>query len=170
MNMTMEGKNDMIEVADGTRQIRFEGEKLARSSSYSPGKVRWIEFNLYKTLAGSFVLHRIGASRQIHTSKCNTVVRNKIKEAPVESIELDNATICHACQLEGDQGYSSVIYPEVPRHWASVSESAESVVDNLYKVDYTGNRYLTDVAKRLLEDASSVDTSIADAYLTEYID
>ena len=58
----------------------------------------------------------------------------------------------------------------MPRHWASVSESAESVVDNLYKVDYTGNRYLTDVAKRLLEDASSVDASIADAYLTEYID
>lgn len=159
----------MIVVKDGNRVIKFSGEKIAHSTSYDRCKARWIEFNLFITDGGNYVLSRIGASRLVHTVPCSTVERNKIKEVPANDIEYDNAVICSECQSL-ERGTSTVVYPEVPRYWASVSDCAESVVDHLYKEDYNGNRYMTDVAKRLLEEALKKDPHIADAYLTEYID
>jgi hypothetical protein len=42
-------------------------------------------------------------------------------------------------------------------------------VDSLYKYDEAGARYLTGVAERLLEEASSVDPQIENAYRVETI-
>ena len=55
----------------------------------------------------------------------------------------------------------------MPRYWATVSESPTGVVDALYKYNESGVRYLTNVAEQLLDEASAVDSNIAQAYKVE---
>jgi len=43
------------------------------------------------------------------------------------------------------------------------------VLEALYKYDQSGARYLTNVAQRLLEDASEVDKGIESVYRIELI-
>ena len=50
------------EVVNGKRRIRFEGELLATSTSWEQGADRWVEFALYRTASGNYVLSRIGRS------------------------------------------------------------------------------------------------------------
>lgn len=160
----------MVTVRDGSRILKFSGRKISRSSSFDEGKHRWIEFDLFVTDSGTYVLARIGASRLVHLVRCSTVERNRIKEVPVGDVEMENGVICSECRSTPGSNLSTVVYPEVPRYWASVTDSAESVVESLYKVDYNGSKYMTDVARRLLETAVDYDQGIADAYLTEYIE
>ena len=66
------------ETRDGARRIRFEGVELASSSSEYPGKPRWIEFTLYKTKGGHYVLYRVGRSFVYHTRDCPIVIKNRL--------------------------------------------------------------------------------------------
>jgi hypothetical protein len=50
------------EVYDRERKLIFTGELLAQSSSFRPGKKRWIELRLVKTDAGSYVISGEGPS------------------------------------------------------------------------------------------------------------
>jgi hypothetical protein len=61
------------------------------------------------------------------------------------------------------------VFPEKHRYWAQVSEEPQAVLDALYKYDEGGARYLTNVAQRLLEDASKADDKIAAIYKFEVI-
>ena len=56
----------MFEVKDSSRTLQFNGKLLSKSSSWRKGSVRWIEFALYKTENGSYVLSRIGVSLIYH--------------------------------------------------------------------------------------------------------
>ena len=56
----------MFEVKDGSRTLQFKGRLLAESSSWRRGSTRWIEFALYRTENGSYVLSRIGVSLIFH--------------------------------------------------------------------------------------------------------
>lgn len=49
-------------VRDGQRELHFEGELLATSSSRQAWKDRWAEFQLYRTTAGKYVLAGVGRS------------------------------------------------------------------------------------------------------------
>ena len=62
-----------------------------------------------------------------------------------------------------------MVFPEKDRTWAQVSEDPEAVLEALYKYDQGGARYLTNVAQRLLEQASSVDEKIDSIYRIEMI-
>jgi len=62
-----------------------------------------------------------------------------------------------------------LVYPETHRFWAQVSEEPDAVLEALYKSDQGGARYLTNVAQRLLEDASAVDKGIDKIYHIEVI-
>lgn len=48
------------EVRDGDRVLEFDGHVVAQSSSRTDGRPRWIEFTLYETSGGKYVLHRVG--------------------------------------------------------------------------------------------------------------
>jgi hypothetical protein len=61
------------------------------------------------------------------------------------------------------------VFPEKHRYWAQVSEEPDAVLDALYKFDQGGARYLTNVAQRLLEDASEKDEAIESVYRIEMI-
>lgn len=154
-------------VRDGQRQLRFEGELLAQSSSKSNGRTRWVEFELYRTAGGQYVLSRIGRSLYYHDPGCSVVSRNRI---PVESYgEIDPELLpCESCQPHPVSQLDDVC-PEQPRYWAQVSETSEGVLTSLYKFDDSGTRYLTNVAKRLLADAAAKDDAIRDEFFSERI-
>lgn len=156
----------MYEVKNGARILRFEGEVLATSSSKRPGSPRWIEFSLFKTDKGSYVLSRVGVSHVYHSSVCQLVSRYGLHEASVDDLP-PIAVPCEEC----DPDYSDpIIYPETYRHWTLVTDDPETVLEALYKPDSRSNtKYLTRVAERLLEDASRVDAAIDQAYRIEYI-
>lgn len=155
----------MYEVKDGSRTLQFNGRILGQSSSWRPGSNRWIEFNLYKTENGSYVLSRVGVSLVYHGAACPLVKRYNLVESSTDKLSED-ATPCQECEPNREL---PVVFPEKYRNWAQVSEDPEAVLEALYKYDQGGARYLTNVAQRLLEEASKYDPGIDGIYRVEMI-
>jgi hypothetical protein len=155
----------MYEVKDGSRTLQFSGRLLGESSSRRRDSVRWIEFKLYKTENGKYILSRVGVSLVFHASTCPLVKRYGLTEAQPHEIK-ESAISCEECSPERDL---PILFPEKDRTWAQVSDDAEPVLDALYKYDQNGARYLTHVAQRLLEEASELDDQIDSVYRVEII-
>jgi hypothetical protein len=155
----------MYEVRDGSRTLKFSGSILGTSSSWRKGSTRWIEFSLYKTDSGSYVLSRVGVSLVFHGAACPLVKRYALVEGTTESLSSDSVP-CDECQPSLEL---PVVFPEKYRNWAQVSDDPEAVLEALYKYDTGGARYLTNVAQRLLEEASEADSRIESVYRVEMI-
>ena len=155
----------MYEVKDGSRTLTFEGALLGESSSYRRGSTRWIEFELYKTESGAYILSRIGVSLVFHSGACELVNKYGLHDAPVSALSRD-ATPCESCSPTYE---AQLVFPEKYRYWAQVSEDPQAVLDALYKYDDGGARYLTWVARRVLEEASDKDPEIDAVYRVEHI-
>jgi hypothetical protein len=155
----------MHEVKDGPRTLQFEGQLLGTSSSWREGSFRWIEFKLYKTQGGQYVLSRVGVSLVFHGAACPLVKRYGLREEDPMDLA-DNATPCPECRPTFTL---PVVFPEKYRHWALTTSEADAVLDALYKEDDNGSRYLTKVAERLLEQASRDDAALDLAYRIEII-
>jgi hypothetical protein len=155
----------MYYVKDGSRTLQFTGSLLGKSSSYRRGSTRWIEFELYKTESGSYILSRVGVSLIFHGAACPLVKRYGLQEASPDLLE-KSALPCEECSPTEE---ADLVFPEKHRYWAQVSEEADAVLDALYKYDQGGARYLTNVAQRLLEDASEKDKAIDSIYRIELI-
>jgi hypothetical protein len=156
----------MIAVKDGNRTLYVDGELLGSSTSYRYGSTRWIEFKLYKTISGQYVLSRVGVSIVYHGAACGLVINYNLQEMSRENLEL-NSIPCERCSPDDS---IELIFPEKNRYWAQVSEQPSAVLDALYKYDDNGARYLTNVAQRLLEDSAKKDKNIADVYRFEIIE
>lgn len=155
----------MFEVKDGARTLQFNGSLLGVSSSKRRGAVRWIEFELYITESGSYVLSRIGVSLVFHGAACPLVTRYSLQERP--AIELIGSAIpCEECDPDDSL---DLVFPEKYRHWAQISDKPEAVLEALYKYDDNGAKYLTGVAQRLLQEAAKLDLGIANVYNYEII-
>jgi hypothetical protein len=155
----------MYEVKDGSRTLQFDGNLLASSTSRKYDSLRWIEFQLYKTKNGSYVLSRVGVSLVYHGAACQLVKRYKLIEAPPSALSTDSIP-CEECYPDDTL---PVIFPERDRTWAQVSDEPEAVLEALYKYDHGGARYLTNVAQRLLDGASENDRGIESVYRVEMI-
>jgi hypothetical protein len=155
----------MIEVKDGSRTLQFNGKLLGKSSSWRRGSTRWIEFELYKTENGSYVLSRVGVSVIYHGAACHLVKRYGLQELSVEELR-DDVVPCEECRPSFSAG---IVFPEKNRYWAQVSDDPGAVLDALYKYDNGGARYLTNVAQRLLEESANVDKGIESIYKIEMI-
>lgn len=151
-------------IRDGRRTLKFEGDKLSSSTSRSPHSTRWVEFELYRTTNGSYVLARIGVSLYYHSGSCEVVSRNRIEPVTVEDMP---ASLVACPQCSPVPSNEEVLFPETARYWAAVCEEPQGVVESLYKYDDTHTRYLTHVSQRLLEDAARIDEDIADAFYNE---
>jgi hypothetical protein len=157
----------MYEVLNGKRTLRFDGALLAFSSSYREDSPRWVEFALYRTVGGAYILSRVGQTRVYHVQGCEVVARNKPPKTVIPALK-EGSSPCNQCQPPRIGSLSEIeVYVEMPRHWATVSESPTGVVDALYKYNESGVRYLTNVAEQLLDEASAVDSNIAQAYKVE---
>lgn len=65
-------------------------------------------------------------------------------------------------------GVGKTVLPgESDRAWAHVSETPQGVVESMYLYDEDNVRYLTNTAKRVLEQAGRVDAELRNAYLIE---
>ena len=158
----------MYTVQDGQRTLQFEGELLGTSSSKRSDAVRWIEFCLYRTLEGrQYVLSRVGYSKIYHLPECLIAERSHLDEYPRDEVVSDDQP-CADCEPHlTDFPFVSF---EREKHWARVYSKPEDVIDGLMKSDKrTGNRYMTAVARRLLEDAGQLDDSIYTAVKVETI-
>lgn len=155
----------MYEVKDGARTLTFEGTRLGVSSSYRRGSTRWIEFELYKTENGSYILSRVGVSIVFHSGACELVSKYGLHDALVEDLSVD-AIPCEQCQPTFE---APLVFPEKYRYWAQVSDDPQAVLDALYKYDEGGARYLTWVARRVLEEAADNDPEIDAVYRVEHI-
>jgi hypothetical protein len=154
-------------VRDGVRTFKFNGVKIAESSSRQPYKPRWVEFQLFVTTRGIYVLSRIGKSVLFHDESCPVVTRNRLSAIPGDTLTTDYIP-CSDCRPSkfSDNG----VYPETPRYWAQTSEKAKGVVDALMQYDANGTEYLTHVACELLEEASQYDEKIRAAFLVNTIE
>jgi hypothetical protein len=155
----------MHEVKDGSRTLQFEGKLLGESTSQRRGSTRWIEFKLYKTESGSYVLSRVGVSLVFHGAACPLVKKYNLVECSTDELSED-ALPCEECSPNLNL---PIVFPEKYRNWAQVSDDPEAVLEALYKYDTGGARYLTNVAQRLLEEASENDTRIDSIYRVEMI-
>jgi hypothetical protein len=154
-----------FQVKDGPRTLQFNGKLLGESSSWRKGSTRWIEFSLYRTENGAYVLSRIGVSLVFHGAACTLVKRYGLTEASVDDISED-AVACEECNPSLNL---PLVFPEKNRTWAQVSDDPDAVLEALYKYDQGGARYLTHVAQRLLEEASKKDSKIEQVYKVETI-
>lgn len=155
----------MREVKDGARTLQFEGTLLGASSSYRRGSTRWIEFELYRTENGSYILSRVGVSLVFHSGACELVNKYGLHDALVDDLN-EGAIPCETCQPTFDV---PMVFPEKYRYWAQVSEDPQAVLDALYKYDDGGARYLTWVARRVLEESADKDPDIDAVYRVEHI-
>jgi hypothetical protein len=159
----------MIEVKDGSRTLQFNGKLLGKSSSYRKDSLRWIEFELYKTENGSYILSRVGISVIYHCAACHLVKRYGLQEVSIDDVDKDRAQQFVPCDVCNPSFEADMIFPEKNRHWAQVSDDPNAVLEALYKYDNGGARYLTNVAQRLLEQAAAVDKNIESIYKIEVI-
>lgn len=155
----------MISIKDRNRTLQFNGSLLAKSTSESDKSTRWIEFELYKTESGSYILSRVGVSLVFHGAACPLVSRYSLQEAHSDKLE-PYAVPCYDC--DPDESIE-LVFPEKYRYWAQVFEKPEAVLEALYKYDTHRTKYLTSVAQRLLEQASKLDSDIANVYNYEII-
>ena len=155
----------MLEVKDGARTLQFNGSLLGKSTSWRRGSTRWIEFELYRTESGSYILSRIGVSLVYHGAACRLVHTYKLQENSYAKL-INNSIPCELC---GPDESASLVFPEKYRYWAQVSDEPEAVLEALYKYDDGGARYLTNVAQRLLETAAEKDSAIDSIYKIEVI-
>src|SRR4051812_22603380 len=114
----------MYEVRDNKRTMKFDGVLLAFSTSYRPGVKRWIEFGLYRTIGGSYVLSRVGETHLYHDPSCAVAERNGLTVIPRVALR-DGSVPCDVCHPERTMG--EMVSPELPRYWAQRSDTPEAV-------------------------------------------
>ena len=156
-----------FKVFDSSRILQFEGVRLSHSSSHRQGASRWIEFDLYRTEAGQYVLSRVGVSMIYHGGYCRLVEDYGLHSAPAATLSLESVP-CEKCQpvIEED---NDLIFPETSRPWAQVCPNAGAVLRAIQREDDEGNRYLTRVARSLLEEASVHDAAIDRHYRIQVV-
>lgn len=153
-------------VKSGERTLEFDGVRIAQSTSFRPDSVRWVDFSLYITAAGTYVLERIGQSDVYHSLACTVVGRNKLEHNPQDELN-ENHIACEICLP--DRYYDTIVI-ERPRYFALVTESPEAVLDALHKRDKNNTRYMTHVSQKLIEEAVKHDKRLEKQYRTVHID
>lgn len=143
----------------------FEGRLLSEASSREPHKPRWIEFKLFKTSNGNYILSRVGMSVLYHSKTCKTSSRNNLKK--VERHELPEGSL--PC-LECGASEAAEVFPETHRYFALRTTTAKGVLAALIQYDDNNSEYLTNVAVDLLTDAAVLDDAIDEVFFDRVIE
>lgn len=155
----------MHRAQDGRRTLEFDGILLAQSTSWRPQSPRWVEFKIYHTTAGMYVVSRTGASATYHAPTCYIVSKYRLIEKHPADLRV-GATPCTICTPTQDLPY---VFPEEERNWAQSFQNAETVIEALYQYNEAGVRYLTRVAQQAIEQAAKKDDRIEAAYRIEHV-
>ena len=151
-------------VKSGSRIYEFDGTLLAESTSKRSDSSRWIEFRLYVTVGGTYILERVGRSDIFHTLACPVVERNGLKFNPDDQLE-NRHVACLECDPDED---IDLLVIEKDRFFAMTSDNPQTIIKALYKKS-DNVAYLTKVTERLIEQASEKDRRLEQAYRVQYI-
>jgi hypothetical protein len=160
------GTEKRFDLKDGQRPITFLGWELGSANSQTGTDVRWTELALYKTLSGRYVLEKIGRSDVFHTDACtrrSKGVRYDDLEAAVsedEDPDTDIEDLFVPCK-ECNPSYDDVpVWVERDIAAVAVFDSADKVVQSLFRNDRDNMRFLSRVSRSLLEEAALHDDGI----------
>lgn len=151
-------------VKNGSVTYEFDGTLLAESTSQKPDGTRWVEFRIYVTVAGTYILERVGRSDVFHDLSCEVVERNGLRFDPRDVLE-DRHVPCLECDPDE---FQDLLVLEKDRYFALTSEDPKTIIKSLYRKD-GDSFYMTKVTERLIEDASKVDKRLEQAYKVQYI-
>lgn len=95
--------DQVMSVRDGSRLLRFHGQRLAFSSSERPGVQRWSELTLYQTATGEYLIQKVGRSTVAHSPECHYVTHRMPSWLDAREEGRVRRTPCVECQpLVGD--------------------------------------------------------------------
>jgi len=151
--------------AKGTR-LPFDGTRIASSSSRG-SQPRWVEFNLYKADTGQYVVERIGRSIVFHSYDCKRVAKNRLSGVPCEDVP-SSFVPCYECRPSRMDPEG--LFPERDRPDFQTCDTPKGVIKYLEQKDPDDLRYLTNVARDLLAEASEEDEGIYNVYIIQSLD
>lgn len=158
-------------IPDQHDMVSFTGDRLAFAATDRDAREpRWTEIAIYRTVAGSYVVHKTGKSDVFHRldGACNRGVRTPWDDLPEE------ATACSRCWDIDDvemhtesvaTGGTSDVNMELDRHSVTVCLAAE-VPEALRHDRQDGVRIMSSVSQRVLEMAVDADKGLRDAVST----
>lgn len=152
--------------AKGT-SLPFEGVMLAEATSRGNGP-RWVEFRLYKASGGQYVVERVGRSILFHREDCELVTKNRLSSVSCVDVSMhfEPCMECRPSRMEPEG-----LYPERERFDFQVCETPKGVIKYLEQEDRkTKLKYLTNVVRDLLADASEKDDGIYNVYVIQSLD
>jgi hypothetical protein len=140
--------------------LNFDGIKIASASSRGRD-ARWVEFTLYRADTGQYIVDRVGKSIQYHSRGCKIVEQNYLSNVPAEEVPA-NFVPCERCKPSRFDPEG--LFPERERPYFQTCDKPEGVIKFLEREDRDGLRYLTNVSRDLLEEASEHDVRIYNVY------
>lgn len=151
------------------QEIQFDGELLADVSSERPDAPRWMELRLYKTLSGTYILEKVGASKVVHMPGCTEPFDELPRfqdQHPGEDPLSSDWWMCRTCC----NGSVDITALEIEQHrfTAVWSDNPQEILDRLYRSKH-GAKSLQKTSVDLLDAASEVDEGIASAYRSIYV-
>lgn len=170
VGIELDGTEERFNVKDGQRSLTFMGWQVAAADSQSGQDVRWTELTLYKTLTGKYVLEKVGRSDVFHADDCQRKSKgakfNSLEDATDDQEEALEDLFVPCNQDRGNGPHCNPSYDATPV-WverdisaATVLESAEQVVESLFRRESNNTRFLSRVSRALLEDAAKNDPDI----------
>ncbi len=152
---------ELMRLPNAGRLLESTGALIGTSTSQRYGDLRWTEMALYRTAGGNYVTQIVGRSVIAHRSGCPSLERRDLEAQS----ERPGMRSCDEC---GHPPAGPVVYPELDRSSARVSETAAQAIASLYGHGDRGP-FLTNVARRVIESACAKDDAIAGAYYVEVI-
>lgn len=170
VGIAVDGTEERFNVKDGQRNLTFMGWQIAAADSQSGSDVRWTELTLYKTLTGKYVLEKVGRSDVFHADNCprkSKGVRFDSLEDATDDVEEALEDLFVPCDQDGGNGPhchpsydASPVWVERDISAATVLETAEQVVESLFRRESNSTRFLSRVSRALLEEAAKHDQEI----------
>ena len=153
---------------NGAERYVFDGVQLASVSTDDGSLLRWTEITIYRTVAGKYVVEKIGKSLVYHSlDGCDFGVKIHFDELS------DEVQPCPICKPSFNPTGS--VRMETDRYHTVLTENAPALIDacrmtnNDSRSDSYGTVFLPNVARRALTQAAELDEGIRDAFLTQRI-
>lgn len=152
-------------VNDQYQVLEFEGVKIGEASTEVEDQPRWTEITIYRTVGGSYIVHRVGVSLVYHRSgpqSCSSGVGKSVRELLADNDrDYEPCDKCQPGDLD-DLDRGSRVRVETDRHSAE-AVGIDKLVGALTLRRQNGSEYVSNVAQNALTEAIHNDPELAEA-------
>lgn len=166
MTMTIpQPATERFRVRDQFQVIEFDGALIGEATTEVSSSPRWTEIEIYKTVAGNYVVHRVGASLVYH--RLDTPCASGVSQTVGHVLDHDDRQLepcerCQPCDIYGDDVDHDVkVRVETDRHSAT-AVTVDGVVEALTLSRPNRSQYVSNVAQQALNQALHNDPKLAD--------